>query len=58
MKGATEADNRNHEPGTKMKIKIEGDANARVGLVAVDKGVYVLNKQHRFTQTKVRQEIP
>ncbi|KAJ6657650.1 hypothetical protein lerEdw1_002151, partial [Lerista edwardsae] len=53
VKGATEADNRNHEPGTQMKIKIEGDANARVGLVAVDKGVYVLNKQHRFTQTKI-----
>ncbi|XP_053155967.1 venom factor-like isoform X1 [Hemicordylus capensis] len=53
VKGATDADNRIHEPGTQMKIKLEGDANARVGLVAVDKGVYVLNKEHRFTQTKI-----
>lgn len=53
VKGATEADNRNHEPGTQMKIKLEGDAKARVGLVAVDKGVYVLNKKHKFTQTKI-----
>ncbi|XP_066473809.1 complement C3 isoform X1 [Tiliqua scincoides] len=53
VKGATEADNRIHEPGTQMKIKLEGDAKARVGLVAVDKGVYVLNKKHKFTQTKI-----
>ncbi|XP_061495331.1 complement C3 [Rhineura floridana] len=53
VKGATEADNRVHEPGTQMKIKLEGDANARVGLVAVDKGVYVLNKKHKLTQTKI-----
>lgn len=41
-----------------MKIKLEGDSNARVGLVAVDKGVFVLNNKFRLTQTKVRQEIP
>lgn len=39
-----------------MKIKVEGDAGARVGLVAVDKGVYVLNKKHKITQTKVGQK--
>uniref|UniRef100_A0A8D2LA04 Complement C3 n=1 Tax=Varanus komodoensis TaxID=61221 RepID=A0A8D2LA04_VARKO len=53
VKGATERDNRIHEPGAQMKIKLEGDANARVGLVAVDKGVYVLNKKHKLTQAKV-----
>uniref|UniRef100_A0ACB8EM84 Uncharacterized protein n=1 Tax=Sphaerodactylus townsendi TaxID=933632 RepID=A0ACB8EM84_9SAUR len=36
-----------------MKIKLEGDANAYVGLVAVDKGVYVLNKKYKLTQSKI-----
>ncbi|XP_025059766.1 venom factor-like [Alligator sinensis] len=53
VKGATEADNRIHKPGSSMKIKVEGDAGAHVGLVAVDKGVYVLNKKHKITQTKI-----
>ncbi|KAJ6654542.1 hypothetical protein lerEdw1_006849 [Lerista edwardsae] len=53
VKGETEADNLSHEPGTSMKIKLEGDANAWVGLVAVDKGVFVLNKKNKFTQTKI-----
>uniref|UniRef100_A0A8C3HKP4 Uncharacterized protein n=1 Tax=Chrysemys picta bellii TaxID=8478 RepID=A0A8C3HKP4_CHRPI len=53
VKGATEADNRIHKPGSSMKIKVEGDAGARVGLVAVDKGVYVLNKKHKISQTKI-----
>ncbi|XP_054859268.1 LOW QUALITY PROTEIN: complement C3 [Eublepharis macularius] len=51
--GATEADNDIHLPGTRMKIKLEGDANAHVGLVAVDKGVYVLNKKYKLTQSKI-----
>lgn len=57
MKGETEADNLSHEPGTSMKIKLEGDANAWVSLVAVDKGIFILNKKYKFTQTKVRQDI-
>lgn len=36
-----------------MTLKIEGDQGARVGLVAVDKGVFVLNKKNRLTQSKV-----
>ncbi|NXX21537.1 VCO31 factor, partial [Podargus strigoides] len=52
VKGATEADNRVHEPGTPMRLRIEGDHNAHVGLVAVDKGVFVLNK-NKLTQSKV-----
>uniref|UniRef100_A0A8C4JAS1 Complement C3 n=1 Tax=Dromaius novaehollandiae TaxID=8790 RepID=A0A8C4JAS1_DRONO len=53
VKGATEADNRVHEPGTPMRLRIEGDHKAQVGLVAVDKGVFVLNKKHKLTQSKV-----
>ncbi|XP_068779081.1 complement C3 [Struthio camelus] len=53
VKGATEADNRVHEPGTPMRLSIEGDHKAHVGLVAVDKGVFVLNKKHKLTQSKV-----
>ncbi|KAM6100877.1 LOW QUALITY PROTEIN: A.superbus venom factor 1-like, partial [Pterocles gutturalis] len=53
VKGATEADNRVHEPGTPMRVRIEGDHNAHVGLVAVDKGVFVLSKKNKLTQSKV-----
>ncbi|XP_074932291.1 complement C3 isoform X1 [Phalacrocorax aristotelis] len=53
VKGATEADNRVHEPGTPMRLRIEGDHNAHVGLVAVDKGVFVLSKKNKITQPKV-----
>uniref|UniRef100_A0A081DUC5 Complement C3 n=1 Tax=Python regius TaxID=51751 RepID=A0A081DUC5_PYTRG len=53
VKGASERDNQIHEPGAAMKIKLEGDPNARVGLVAVDKGVYVLNSKHKISQTKI-----
>ncbi|XP_071583476.1 complement C3 isoform X2 [Heliangelus exortis] len=53
VKGATEGDNRVHEPGTPMRLRIEGDYNAHVGLVAVDKAVFVLNKKNKLTQTKV-----
>ncbi|XP_062283382.1 complement C3-like isoform X1 [Scomber scombrus] len=40
-------------PRNKFGLKITGDPGATVGLVAVDKGVYVLNKQHTLTQKKV-----
>ncbi|NXX62041.1 VCO3 factor, partial [Scopus umbretta] len=53
VKGATEADNRVHEPGTPMRLRIEGDHNAYVGLVAVDKGVFVLSKKNKLTQSKI-----
>ncbi|NXL54489.1 VCO3 factor, partial [Podilymbus podiceps] len=53
VKGATEADNRVHEPGTPMRLRIEGDHNANVGLVAVDKGVFVISKKNKLTQSKV-----
>nr|XP_041567607.1 complement C3 isoform X2 [Taeniopygia guttata] len=53
VKGATEGDNRVHEPGTSMKLRVEGDHQAYVGLVAVDKGVFVLNKKNKLTQSRV-----
>ncbi|XP_054254851.1 complement C3, partial [Indicator indicator] len=53
VKGATEGDNRVHEPGTPMRLRLEGDHQAHVGLVAVDKGVFVLNKKNKLTQAKV-----
>ncbi|XP_058137963.1 LOW QUALITY PROTEIN: complement C3 [Dasypus novemcinctus] len=44
---------KHHLPGQQMTLKIEGDRGARVGLVAVDKGVFVLNKKNRITQSKI-----
>lgn len=58
VKGATEADNRVHEPGTPMRLHIQGDHNAYVGLVAVDKGVFVLSKKNKLTQSKVGAQVP
>ncbi|XP_053187520.1 complement C3-like isoform X2 [Scomber japonicus] len=42
-----------YSPRNNIGLKITGDPGATVGLVAVDKGVYILNKQHRLTQKKV-----
>ncbi|CAK6976226.1 complement C3-like, partial [Scomber scombrus] len=42
-----------YEPRKMFGLKITGDPGATVGLVAVDKGVYVLNNKHRLTQKKV-----
>nr|QGH45422.1 complement system-related protein C3a.2 [Cyprinus carpio] len=40
-------------PRDHLSLKITGDPGAKVGLVAVDKGVYVLNDKNRLTQTKI-----
>ncbi|XP_068448641.1 complement C3-like [Clinocottus analis] len=45
--------NPSYEPRRMFGLKITGDPEATVGLVAVDKGVYVLNNKHRLTQKKV-----
>lgn len=42
-----------YEPRKKFNLKITGDPEATVGLVAVDKGVIALNKKYRLTQKKV-----
>uniref|UniRef100_A0A3B4BKP2 Uncharacterized protein n=1 Tax=Periophthalmus magnuspinnatus TaxID=409849 RepID=A0A3B4BKP2_9GOBI len=44
---------RNGQPRRTFNLKVTGDPGATVGLVAVDKGVYVLNKKHLLTQKKV-----
>uniref|UniRef100_A0A667I3L7 Complement C3 n=1 Tax=Lynx canadensis TaxID=61383 RepID=A0A667I3L7_LYNCA len=41
-----------YPPGQLLTIKIEGDRGSRVGFVAVDKGVFVLNR-NRLTQSKI-----
>nr|ABA28745.1 complement protein C3-1 [Austrelaps superbus] len=53
VKGASSRDNRIQKPGAAMKIKLEGDPGARVGLVAVDKAVYVLNDKYKISQAKI-----
>ncbi|XP_076977052.1 complement C3-like isoform X2 [Tamandua tetradactyla] len=52
VKSGGKAENR-HFPGQQISLKIEGDHGARVGLVAVDKGVFVLSKKQRLTQSKI-----
>ncbi|XP_030635401.1 complement C3 [Chanos chanos] len=42
-----------YAPGKSFELVMTGDPGARVGLVAVDKGVYVLNNKNRLTQTKI-----
>ncbi|XP_052602753.1 complement C3 [Peromyscus californicus insignis] len=46
-------DNRQPAPGQQTTLRIEGNQGARVGLVAVDKGVFVLNKKNKLTQGKI-----
>uniref|UniRef100_A0A3Q1IW90 Complement component c3a, duplicate 5 n=1 Tax=Anabas testudineus TaxID=64144 RepID=A0A3Q1IW90_ANATE len=42
-----------YEPRKMFELKITGDPEATVGLVAVDKGVYILNNKHRLSQKKI-----
>ncbi|KAM9490571.1 complement C3-like isoform 1-T1 [Salvelinus alpinus] len=42
-----------YAPQKSVTLSIIGDPGAKVGLVAVDKGVYVLNDNNRLTQTKI-----
>ncbi|XP_036027140.1 complement C3 [Onychomys torridus] len=46
-------ENRQPGPGQQTTLRIEGNQGARVGLVAVDKGVFVLNKKNKLTQSKI-----
>uniref|UniRef100_A0A8C7XBC1 Uncharacterized protein n=1 Tax=Oryzias sinensis TaxID=183150 RepID=A0A8C7XBC1_9TELE len=46
-----------NEPRKLFGLKVSGDPGATVGLVAVDKGVYVLNSKHRLTQKKIWDEV-
>ncbi|XP_027138596.1 complement C3-like isoform X2 [Larimichthys crocea] len=42
-----------YRPHKMFGLKITGDPEAIVGMVAVDKSVYVLNNKHRLTQKKM-----
>ncbi|XP_069623415.1 complement C3-like [Ranitomeya imitator] len=51
--GDKDRDNAIQQPGGSMKLKLQADHNAAVGLVAVDKGVYVINNKLKISQKKV-----
>ncbi|XP_016053478.1 PREDICTED: complement C3 [Miniopterus natalensis] len=53
VKSALKEEKQQHLPGQQISLKIEGNQGARVGLVAVDKGVFVLNKKNKLTQSKI-----
>ncbi|XP_036419998.1 complement C3-like [Colossoma macropomum] len=42
-----------YKPSDMTELKITGDPGAKVRLVAVDKGIYVLNNKNRLSQTKI-----
>ncbi|XP_056622866.1 complement C3-like [Triplophysa dalaica] len=42
-----------YRPSGTITLTITGDPGAKVGLVAVDKGIYVLNNMNRLTQAKI-----
>nr|AIN40971.1 C3 complement component [Ginglymostoma cirratum] len=46
-------ENKIYKPGKQFQLKITGDSGATVGLVAVDKAVFVLNKKNKLTQSKI-----
>ncbi|KAM4584752.1 complement C3-like [Odontesthes bonariensis] len=46
-----------YEPRRSFKLKITGDTGATVGLVAVDKSVYVLNDKNQLTQKKIWETV-
>uniref|UniRef100_UPI00398F8D91 venom factor-like n=1 Tax=Pristiophorus japonicus TaxID=55135 RepID=UPI00398F8D91 len=46
-------DKRIYQPGKQFALKLTGDPGARVGLVAVDKAVFILNKKNKLTQSKI-----
>ncbi|CAI9577102.1 unnamed protein product [Staurois parvus] len=51
--GNTDRDNKVQSPGSAMKLRMKGDHKSYVGLVAVDKGVFVLNSKYKISQSKV-----
>ncbi|XP_066201395.1 complement C3 [Saccopteryx leptura] len=53
VKNAMKEEKQQYLPGQQISLKLEGNQGARVWLVAVDKGVFVLNKKNRLTQSKI-----
>ncbi|KAM4676612.1 complement C3 [Discoglossus pictus] len=50
---SSERENKVQAPGNSMKLKLRADHKAYVGMVAVDKAVYVLNSKFKISQSKV-----
>ncbi|XP_039766218.1 LOW QUALITY PROTEIN: complement C3-like [Ornithorhynchus anatinus] len=50
---ATPGAGRVHLPGEHSKIKVQGDPGASVGLVVVDKALYILSKKKPLSQAKI-----
>ncbi|XP_040202595.1 complement C3-like [Rana temporaria] len=48
---------RDPQPGSRVVLKITGEPGASVGMLALDKGVLVLNKKNRMSQNKVWGEV-
>ncbi|MGH0153771.1 UNVERIFIED_CONTAM: hypothetical protein FKN15_025261 [Acipenser sinensis] len=46
-------DRRIYQPRKQFSFRLRGDPDAKVGLVAVDKGVFVLNNKNKLSQTKI-----
>nr|BAU69618.1 C3A [Sphyrna zygaena]BAU69619.1 C3B [Sphyrna zygaena] len=46
-------ENKIYKPGKGFQLRLTGDSGATVGLVAVDKAVFVLNKKNKLTQSKI-----
>ncbi|XP_018421190.1 PREDICTED: A.superbus venom factor 1-like [Nanorana parkeri] len=57
LSGDRDRDNAVQQPGASIKLKLKADHLASVGLVAVDKGVYVLNSKEKISQTKVWESV-
>ncbi|XP_069815962.1 LOW QUALITY PROTEIN: complement C3-like [Dendropsophus ebraccatus] len=51
--GEKDKDNAIQQPGASMKLKLQADHMAAVGLVAVDKGVYTVNNKLKISQKKI-----
>ncbi|KAG8550514.1 hypothetical protein GDO81_024587 [Engystomops pustulosus] len=51
--GNRERDNGIQSPGSSMKLKLQADQGAHVGLVVVDRGVHVLNRKFKISQKKM-----
>ncbi|KAM4036399.1 complement C3-like [Anomaloglossus baeobatrachus] len=55
--GERDVDNTIQNPGGSLNLKLQADHNAAVGLVAVDKGVYVINNKLKISQKKIWESV-
>uniref|UniRef100_A0ABM0MSR7 Complement C3-like n=1 Tax=Saccoglossus kowalevskii TaxID=10224 RepID=A0ABM0MSR7_SACKO len=54
---SVEADSDEYEPDSEAVITVTGDPGTRVGVLAVDKAVYLLNDAHKLTAQKMFQRM-